>query len=145
MSPLYRSFFSPKSGKGSSKGEAGHPSHSSTTEKKALGDLNSDSPPKRRVGMKRRVLRDSDSENDESEEGKLSVPEQTSTSKSEERECGKETSPPAQLEVMASPKKSPVSPLAIRSLLKTPPKRATGKPPFAITNVQLLPGRRVMQ
>ena len=145
MSPLYRSFFSLKSGKGSPKGEAGHASHSSTTKKRALGDSNSDSPLKRRVGMKRRVLRDSDSENDESEEGKLPVPEQTPTSKSEESESGKETSSPAQLEVMASPKKSPVSSLSIRSPLKTPPKRATGKPPFAITNVQLLPGWCVMQ
>ena len=77
--------------------------------------------------MKRRVLRDSDSENDEGEEAKLSVSEQTSTKKSECSESDREASSSAQLEVMASPKKSPTSSLAIKSPLKTPPKRATGK------------------
>ena len=76
--------------------------------------------------MKRRVLIDSDSENDEHEEGKPSVPEQTS--KSQSNKSGMEASSPAHLEVMPSPKKSPVSSLAVKSPLKTPPKRATGKP-----------------
>ena len=138
VSPFYRSFFSPKSGKGSSKGETKPDSRSTTTEKMALGDLNSDSPTfKRRAGRKRPLLTDSDSENDEGEEGKLSTLEETSTSKSEGSEGGKEASSSAQLEIMVSPKKSILSSLAIKSPLKTPPKRATGKPLPVIDQFQL--------
>lgn len=135
---VYRSFFSAKPGKCSPRTEAKAASHLSTPEKTALIDLNSDSPVfKRRAGKKRLVLTDSDSENDESEEVKLLVPEETPASKAEKIESGKKESSSAQLEMMLSPKKPPASSLIITSPLKTPPKRSTGETSPFISWLQL--------